>query len=112
MNSQNIKTSQIKSWEDTETTHEFREDFDKLQSETKGTIKKRDIWNKIAQDMKDEFNKDMENFRKKNQTEILEIKCSLNQNLKYSWKKNPYTLLVGIGVVQPLGKQYRGSLKN
>jgi hypothetical protein len=29
--------------------------------------------------MKEEFNKDMENFRKKNQTEILEIKSSLNQ---------------------------------
>jgi hypothetical protein len=29
--------------------------------------------------MKDEFNKHMENLRKKNQTEILEIKSSLNQ---------------------------------
>jgi hypothetical protein len=29
--------------------------------------------------MKEEFNKDMENLRKKNQTEILEIKSSLNQ---------------------------------
>jgi hypothetical protein len=29
--------------------------------------------------MKKEFNKDMENFRNKNQTEILEIKSSLNQ---------------------------------
>jgi type VI protein secretion system component VasA len=34
---------------------------------------------KIAQIMKKEFNKDMENLRKKNQTEILEIKISLNQ---------------------------------
>jgi hypothetical protein len=29
--------------------------------------------------MKKEFNKDMENLRKENQTEILEIKSSLNQ---------------------------------
>jgi hypothetical protein len=29
--------------------------------------------------MKEEFNKDMENDRKKNQTEILETKNSLNQ---------------------------------
>jgi hypothetical protein len=29
--------------------------------------------------MKVEFNKNMENFRKKNQTEILEIKTSLSQ---------------------------------
>jgi phage shock protein A len=29
--------------------------------------------------MKEEFNKDMENLRKKNQTETLEIKSSLNQ---------------------------------
>jgi hypothetical protein len=29
--------------------------------------------------MKQEFNKDMENFRKKNQTEIMGIKIFLNQ---------------------------------
>jgi hypothetical protein len=29
--------------------------------------------------MKEDFNKDMENLRKKNQTETLEIKISLNQ---------------------------------
>jgi hypothetical protein len=34
---------------------------------------------KTEQDMKEEFNKDMENLRKKNQMEILEIKSSLNQ---------------------------------
>jgi hypothetical protein len=28
--------------------------------------------------MKEEFNKDMENFRKKNQTEIMEVKSFLN----------------------------------
>jgi fatty acid-binding protein DegV len=39
---------------------------------------------KTAQDMKEEFNKYMENFRKKNQMEILEIKISQNQNKTYS----------------------------
>jgi hypothetical protein len=38
---------------------------------------------KTSQDMKDKFNK-MENLRKKNQTEILETKSSLNQTEKYS----------------------------
>jgi hypothetical protein len=32
--------------------------------------------------MKEEFNKNVENFRKKNQTEILELESSLNQILK------------------------------
>jgi hypothetical protein len=32
--------------------------------------------------MKEEFNKDMENFRRMNQTGILEIKSSLNQTKK------------------------------
>jgi MFS superfamily sulfate permease-like transporter len=49
-------------------------------------LRKKDIneIKKTAQDMKKEFNKDMENFSKKNQTEILEIKSSLNQIKKYS----------------------------
>jgi hypothetical protein len=34
---------------------------------------------KIAQDMKEKFNKELENLRRKNQIEILEIKSSLNQ---------------------------------
>jgi hypothetical protein len=34
---------------------------------------------KTAQVMKEEFNNDMENLRKKNQTETLEIKGSLNK---------------------------------
>jgi hypothetical protein len=38
--------------------------------------------------MKEEYNKDMENFRKKNQTEILEIKSSLNQ-IKIQLKVTP-----------------------
>jgi hypothetical protein len=32
-----------------------------------------------TQNIKEELNKDMENFRKKNQTEILEIKCPFSQ---------------------------------
>jgi hypothetical protein len=32
-----------------------------------------------TQNKKEELNKDMENIRKKNQTEILEIKCPFNQ---------------------------------
>jgi hypothetical protein len=44
-------------------------------------IMKKDTYEikKTEQDMKEEFNKDMENLRKKNQMEILEIKSSLNQ---------------------------------
>jgi predicted RNase H-like nuclease (RuvC/YqgF family) len=48
--------------------NELREDFGKLQSETKDTIKKEicEI-KKTTQDMKEEFNKDKEYLRKKNQ---------------------------------------------
>jgi hypothetical protein len=44
-------------------------------------IKNQEIYEikKIAQGMKEELNKDMESHGKKNQTEILEIKISLNQ---------------------------------
>jgi hypothetical protein len=54
--------------------------FNKLQNETK-VIKNQEIYEikKIAQGMKEELNKDMESHGKKNQTEILEIKISLNQ---------------------------------
>jgi hypothetical protein len=47
------------------------EDFNKLQNETKEIIKI-EIYEikKIAQDMKEEFNNDIESLRKKNQTEI------------------------------------------
>jgi hypothetical protein len=38
--------------------------------------KKRNTWNKKAQDMKEEFNKDMENLRKKNETKIPKMKSS------------------------------------
>jgi polyhydroxyalkanoate synthesis regulator phasin len=37
---------------------------------------------KTTQDMKEEFNKDTENFRKKNQTEIPEINQILKSNKK------------------------------
>jgi hypothetical protein len=60
--------------------NELRQDFNKHQNETKDTIK-REIHElkMITQNIKEELNKDMENFRKKNQTEILEIKSSLSQ---------------------------------
>jgi carbonic anhydrase len=52
----------------------------KLQSETKEAIKE-EIYEikKTAEDVKQKINKDVENLRKKNQTEILEIKSSLNE---------------------------------
>jgi hypothetical protein len=45
---------------------ELREDFNKLQSETKETIKKKEVHQirKTTQDMKEEFNKDIANLRK------------------------------------------------
>jgi uncharacterized membrane-anchored protein YhcB (DUF1043 family) len=57
--------------------NELREDFNKHQSETKDIIK-REIYEikKTTQNIKEESNKDMKNLRKKNQTEILEIKSS------------------------------------
>jgi protein subunit release factor A len=70
MHSRNIKTPQIKKlWKTQKQLNELRENFDKYQSETKETIKK-EIYEtkKTTQDMKEEFNKDMENLRKKNQT--------------------------------------------
>jgi hypothetical protein len=39
--------------------------------------------------MKEEFNKDMENLRKKNQTETLEIKMFLKSNKKVQGKATP-----------------------
>jgi hypothetical protein len=50
-------------------------DFNKHQSETKDTIKREKYELKMTtQNIKEDLNKDMENARKKNQTEILEIK--------------------------------------
>jgi hypothetical protein len=68
-----------KTWEDTETTKWTQRGLQQYHSETKKTIKK-DIWSKEDnKDMKEEFNKDVENLRKKNQTETMEIKVSWNQ---------------------------------
>jgi chromosome segregation ATPase len=62
---------------------ELREDLNKHQSETKDTIKK-EIYElkKTTPNIKEELDKVMENFRRKNQTEILEIKslCSQTKN--------------------------------
>jgi hypothetical protein len=41
-----------------------------------------------TQNMKEYLNNDMENFRKKNQTEILEIKSPFSQK-KTQWKATP-----------------------
>jgi F0F1-type ATP synthase membrane subunit b/b' len=56
---------------------ELRNGFNKLQNEAKEIIKK-GIYeiNKAAQNMKVEYNKDIEVLRKTNQTEIKEIKSS------------------------------------
>jgi 1,2-phenylacetyl-CoA epoxidase catalytic subunit len=51
--------------------NKFREDIDKLQSERKETILEEIYEMKPTQDIKEEFNKDTENFRKKNQTKTL-----------------------------------------
>jgi type I site-specific restriction endonuclease len=60
--------------------NELREDFNKHQSETKGTIKTEiDELKMTTQNIKEELNKDMENIRKKNQTEILEIRSPFSQ---------------------------------
>jgi hypothetical protein len=59
---------------------ELREGFNKYQSETKDTVKRERYELKlITQNIKEELNKDVENFRKKNQTEILEIKRPFSQ---------------------------------
>jgi hypothetical protein len=59
---------------------EHKEDFNKHQSETKDTIKGEIRELKLAtQNIKEELNKDMENLRKKSQTEILEIKNPFSQ---------------------------------
>jgi chromosome segregation ATPase len=59
---------------------ELREDFNKHQSETKDTIK-REIYElkMTAQNTKDELDKVMENFRTKNQMEILELESPFIQ---------------------------------
>jgi chromosome segregation ATPase len=59
---------------------ELREDFNKHQSETKYTTKKEiHELKRTTQIIKEELNKDLENLRRKNQTEILEIKSAYSQ---------------------------------
>jgi succinylglutamate desuccinylase len=87
MHSRNFKTPQIKKLEKTQKQlNELREDFNKHPSETKDTIK-RQIYEikKTTQNIKEELNKDMENLRKKNQTEILETKGPFSLT-KPQWK--------------------------
>jgi hypothetical protein len=40
--------------------------------------------------MKEKLNKDKENLRKRNQTEILEIKSSLNQIILFDYRGKPH----------------------
>jgi hypothetical protein len=42
-----------------------------------------------TQNIKEELNKDTENLRKKNQTDILEIKSPFSQIKKRQWKAMP-----------------------
>jgi hypothetical protein len=78
MHSRNFKTPKIKNVR----THrnKLREDFNKHQSETKDTIKKGIYALKTTpQNIKENLNKDMEKFRKKNQIGILEVKSPFSQ---------------------------------
>jgi chromosome segregation ATPase len=60
--------------------NELRKDFNKHQIETKDTLKKEIYELKMTtKNMKEELNEDMENLRRKNQTEILEIKNPFSQ---------------------------------
>jgi gas vesicle protein len=64
---------------------ELREDLNNHQSETKDTIKReiREL-KRTTQIIKEELNKDMENLRRKNQIEILEIKSLYKSHKKHS----------------------------
>jgi hypothetical protein len=84
-NAQDAKKFQVtknKAHEETQKQiNELRVDLNKHQSKTKDTIKRETYELKMTtQNIKEELgNKDMENPRKKNQTEILEIKCPCSQ---------------------------------
>jgi hypothetical protein len=74
----------LKKFEGTKKTQKqikkLREDFNKHQSETKDPIKREiDELKLTTQNIKEELDKDMENLRKKNQIEILEIKSPCSQ---------------------------------
>jgi hypothetical protein len=83
MHSRNFRTPQIKKLRRQKQLNELREDFNKHQSEAKDSIK-REIYEtkKTTQNIKEELNKDIENFSKKNQTEIL------GKNSPFSQAKN------------------------
>jgi hypothetical protein len=67
---------------------EVREDLNNHQSETK-EYKKRDTWVKrTKKTIKEELNKDLENLRRRNQTEILENKLPIIKQ-KTQWKASP-----------------------
>jgi Tfp pilus assembly protein PilP len=68
---------------------QLRGDLNKHQSETKDTVK-REIHElkRITQIIKEELNKYLENLRRKNQKEILEIKIPVVKQ-KTHWKANP-----------------------
>jgi hypothetical protein len=73
-----------KEHEMTQTNKELRQDLNKHQSETKHTIKRETHeLNMTTQNIKD-LNKDLENLRRKNQTEILEIKSLYSQTKNQS----------------------------
>jgi Txe/YoeB family toxin of Txe-Axe toxin-antitoxin module len=77
MNSRTIRTPQTKHLIH---LNELREDFYKHKSETKETINKEICKvKKTRQNMEKELNKDMENLRKNNQSEVLKIKTPFNQ---------------------------------
>jgi hypothetical protein len=74
----------LKKFEGTKKTQKqikkLREEFNKHQSETKDPIKREiDELKLTTQNIKEELDKDMENLRKKNQIEILEIKSPCSQ---------------------------------
>jgi hypothetical protein len=71
---------------------ELREDFNKQQSETKGTIKteKREL-KRTTQIIKEELNKDMENLRRKKSNLNPGNKKSLYSNKKHSGRPLQHT---------------------
>jgi chromosome segregation ATPase len=81
MHSRNFKTPKIKNMRrHRKKINELREEYNKHQSETKDTIKTEIYEFKMTtQNIKEELNEDMENLRKKNQTEILEINSPFSQ---------------------------------
>jgi hypothetical protein len=80
MHSRYFKTPKIKNMTRHRQINEFREDINKHQSETKDTMRREMYELKMTtQNIKDELNKDRENFSRKNQKEILEIKSLISR---------------------------------